>query len=75
MNRYQGILLGVVAVAGSAAAVLTDRRHPVRAGAFGAAAGLAAGLCATVVYDRFIARDDVPYYSSSSPQYYEAESL
>lgn len=76
MKRSQGLfILGLAAVAGSAAAALMDRRHPVRAGLIGAAAGMAAGVFGAGLYNRVRAGDDVPYFSSSSPLYADQETL
>ena len=76
MKRSQGLLiLGVAAVAGSAAAALADRRHPVRAGMIGAVAGLAAGVFGAGLYSRVRAGEDVPFFSSSSPLYTDQETL
>jgi len=74
-TSHKLLLLGLTAAAGSATAVLADRKHPARAGLIGAASGFAAGLCAAVIYSRSGANGDVPYYSSSSPQYTDIDTV
>ncbi len=63
-------MFGVIAAAGAALGMLTDRKHPVMAGVIGAAAGVAAGAAAAGICE-YAARESVPLYSSSSPLYEE----
>jgi hypothetical protein len=66
------IWLGLTAGAGGALGVLTHRKNPARGGLLGAAAGAAAGMAAVGVYE-YATREEVPYYTSMSPLYEEAE--
>lgn len=66
------IWIGLAAAAGSTLGVLADRENPVKGGLFGAAAGVAAGMAAAGVYGYVIGKE-IPYYTSLSPLYEEAE--
>jgi hypothetical protein len=66
------IWLGLATAAGGALGVLADRRNPAKGGLLGAAAGVAAGVAAVGAYE-FATREEVPYYTSMSPLYEEAE--
>jgi len=66
------IWIGMAAAAGTALGLLTGRKHPARGGLLGAVAGVVAGSVAAGVYE-YATREEVPYYSSLSPQYEEAE--
>ncbi len=72
-SRYI-IMLGVAAAAGTALGLLSDRKRPAKGGLLGAAAGVAAGSVAAGVYE-YITREEVPYYSNSSPLYEETETI
>lgn len=66
------IWLGLAAAAGGAIGVFADRKNPARGGLLGAAAGAAAGVAAAGIRE-YAAREKVPYYTSLSPLYEEAE--
>ncbi len=68
------IWLGVSAATGVILGLLAERKHPARGSALGAAAGIAAGSLAAGLYDHFKSRKDIPFYSTSSPQYDETYS-
>lgn len=73
MKREEYIVwMGLAAAAGTAIGMLAERKNPAKGGFLGAAAGLlacsvAAGIC------EYTSRDEVPFYSSLSPLYEEAE--
>lgn len=62
----------MAAAAGTAIGLLAGRGHSVKGGLLGAAAGVIAGSVAAGVYE-YATREEIPYYSSLSPQYEEAE--
>jgi hypothetical protein len=64
--------IGMAAAAGTALGLLAGRKHPAKGGLLGAAAGVIAGSVAAGVYE-YATREEIPYYSSLSPQYEEAE--
>ncbi len=66
------IWLGLAAAAGGAIGALVDRKRPVRGGLLGAVAGVAAGVAAAGVYE-YADEDEIPFYTSESPLYEEAE--
>ncbi len=66
------IWIGMAAAAGTAIGLLSGRKHPAMGGLLGAAAGVVAGSVAAGVYE-YARREEIPYYSSLSPQYEEAE--
>ncbi len=66
------IWIGMAAAAGTAIGVLAGRKQPAKSGLLGAAAGIVAGSLAAGVYD-YATREEIPYYSSLSPLYDEAE--
>lgn len=66
------IWIGMTAAAGTALGLLAGREHPVRGGLLGGVAGVVAGSVAAGVYE-YATREEIPYYSSLSPQYEEAE--
>jgi hypothetical protein len=66
------IWIGLAAVAGGVLGVFADRKKPVTAGLLGAAAGAAAGMAVAGVYE-YATGEEVPYYTSVSPLYEEAE--
>ena len=66
------IWIGMAAAAGTALGLFAGRKHPSRYGLLGAAAGVVAGSVAAGVYE-YATREEIPYYSSLSPQYEEAE--
>jgi hypothetical protein len=66
------IWIGVAAAAGAVIGLLAEREHPVQGGLLGAAAGILAGSAAAGVCEH-IKRNEIPYYSSLSPLYDEAE--
>ncbi len=66
------IWIGAAAVTGTAIGLLAGRKHSVRSGLLGAVAGIAAGSVAAGVYE-YATREEIPYYSSLSPLYDEAE--
>ncbi|MDA8433038.1 MAG: hypothetical protein M0Z60_08750 [Nitrospiraceae bacterium] len=66
------IWLGLAAAAGGVIGVLADREKPARGGLLGAAAGAATGLAAAGIRE-YTAREEIPYYTSLSPLYEEAE--
>ena len=68
------IWLGIAAAAGTALGMLSDRKHPAKGGLLGATAGVVAGSVATGVY-HYITADQVPYYSRSSSQYEELDTI
>jgi len=68
------IWLGIAAATGSALGMLSDRKHPAKGGLLGATAGVVAGSVATGVY-HYITADQVPYYSRSSSQYEELDTI
>ena len=73
MNKTDyGIWLGVAAVAGGATGILADRKNPAQGGLLGAVAGVAAGMVAAGVYE-YSNREGIPFYTSLSPLYEEAD--
>ena len=64
--------IGMAAAAGTALGLLAGREHPAKGGLLGAAAGVVAGSVAAGVYE-YATREEIPYYSSLSPLYDEAE--
>jgi len=73
MNRSDYLIwIGVAAAAGAAIGSLAERERPVKGGLLGAAAGIVAGSVAAGVYE-YVIREEIPYYSSLSPLYDEAE--
>lgn len=73
MKRSDYIIwVGMAAAAGTAIGLLADRKHPAKGGLLGAAAGILAGSVAAGVYE-YATREEIPYYSSLSPLYDEAE--
>ncbi len=66
------IWFGMAAVAGGAIGLLAGREKPVKSGLLGAAAGVAAGVVAAGVYE-YANREEIPFYTSLSPLYEEAE--
>lgn len=66
------IWIGMAAIAGTAIGLLAGRKHTVKSGLLGAAAGVVAGSVAAGVYE-YATREDIPYYSSLSPMYDEAD--
>jgi hypothetical protein len=66
------VWVGIAAAAGGALGILADRKNAARGGLLGAAAGVAAGLAAAGVYE-YATREEIPYYTSLSPLYEEAE--
>ncbi len=66
------IWIGTAAAAGTAIGLLTGQKHPARGGLLGAAAGVIAGSVAAGFYE-YATREEIPYYSTLSPQYEEAE--
>lgn len=61
----------VSAAAGTAVGMLTQRKHRVKGGLMGAAAGIVAGSVAAGVYEHVIEEERLPYYSEFSPLYDE----
>ncbi len=73
MKRSDYIIwIGMAAAAGAAVGSLAGRKHPAKSGLLGAAAGAIAGSLAAGVYE-YATREEIPYYSSLSPLYDEAE--
>jgi hypothetical protein len=73
MNRSDYIIwIGMAAAAGTAIGLLAGRKHPAKSGLLGAAAGVITGSVAAGVYE-YSTREEIPYYSSLSPLYDEAE--
>lgn len=66
------IWIGLAAAAGTAIGLLAGRKHPAKSGLLGAVAGFVAGSVAAGVYE-YATREEIPYYSSLSPLYDEAE--
>ncbi len=66
------IWIGIGAVAGTAFGLLAGRKNRAKNGLLGAAAGVVAGSVVAGVYD-YATREEIPYYSSLSPLYDEAE--
>jgi hypothetical protein len=66
------IWIGMAAAAGTAIGLLAGRKQPAKGGLLGAAAGILAGSVAAGVYE-YATREEIPYYSSLSPLYDEAE--
>jgi hypothetical protein len=66
------IWVGIAAAAGTAIGLLAGRKHRAKSGLLGAAAGCIAGSLAAGVYE-YATREEIPYYSSLSPLYDEAE--
>ena len=53
--------------------MLTQRKHRVKGGLMGAAAGIVAGSVAAGVYEHVVEEEKLPYYSEFSPLYDEIE--
>ena len=66
------IWIGMAAAAGTAIGLLAGRKHRARSGLLGGAAGVVASSLVAGVYD-YATREEIPYYSSLSPLYDEAE--
>ena len=66
------IWVGLAAAAGASIGLLAGRKRPVEVGLLGAAAGALAGSLAAGVCE-YAKREEIPYYSSLSPLYDEAE--
>ena len=58
--------------AGTAVGLLTKQKDIAKGGLLGAAVGVVAGSVAAGVYE-YVTRDEIPYYSSLSPLYDEAD--
>jgi hypothetical protein len=69
------IWLGISAAAGTALGMFADRRHPLKGGLIGIAAGVVAGSVASVAYQYVASREKIPYYSKSSPLYDELNTI
>ena len=65
------IWLSVSAAAGTAIGMLSERKHAVKAGLMGAAAGIVAGSAAAAAYEYITSKEKFPYYSELSPLYDE----
>ena len=74
-NRSRALIWLGIAAAGSAFGMIATRRQPAKGGILGAVAGLAAGSIAVAVCERARRREDIPFYSSMSPQYSDSESI
>ncbi len=73
MNKTDYVIwLGLAAVAGGAIGILADRKKPAKGGLLGAVAGVAAGMVAAGVYE-YSNREEIPFYTSLSPLYEEAD--
>ncbi len=66
------IWLGLAAAAGGAVGLLAGREKSVKGGLLCAAAGLAAGAVAAGIYE-YANREEIPFYTSLSPLYEEAD--
>jgi hypothetical protein len=63
--------LCVSAAAGTAVGMLAERKHRVKGGLIGAAAGIVAGSVAAGVYEHIVEGERLPYYSEFSQLYDE----
>ncbi len=78
MNKSRSIiLLGISAVAGAAAGIISNRKNPELGGLFGAAAGLVAGTVTVMAYKGLRDRcdDGIDYYSETSPLYRDFDDV
>lgn len=66
------IWVGMAVAAGTAVGMFTKRKDLAKDGLLGAAIGVVAGLVAVGVYE-YATRNEIPYYSSLSPLYDEAD--
>jgi hypothetical protein len=65
------IWLCVSAAAGTAIGMHAERKHRVKGGLLGAAAGIVAGSVAAGIYEHIVEEEKLPYYSEFSPLYDE----
>jgi hypothetical protein len=73
MNKTDYVIwLGLAAAAGGVLGLLADRKKPAEGGLLGAAAGIAAGMVIAGVYE-YANREEIPFYTSLSPMYEEAD--
>lgn len=72
-DRRYIIMLGAAA-AGATVGMLKDRKHPFKGGFLGAAAGVAAGSVAAMIYEHAV-KQKVPFYSTSSLLYEEEDMI
>jgi hypothetical protein len=68
------IWLGISAAAGAVLGMLADRKEPAKGSLIGTAAGVVAGSVAAGIYHQ-VTREQIPYYSNSSPLYEETSTL
>jgi hypothetical protein len=68
------IWLGISAAAGAVLGMLADRKEPAKGSLIGTAAGVIAGSVAAGIYHQ-VTREQIPYYSKSSPLYEETSTL
>jgi len=68
------IWLGISAAAGAVLGMLSDRKEPAKGGLIGTAAGVVAGSVAAGIYHQ-LTREQIPYYSKSSPLYDEISTF
>ncbi len=66
------IWLGLAAAAGGAIGLFAGKEKPVKGGILCAAAGIAAGVVAAGIYE-YANREVIPFYTSLSPLYEEAD--
>ncbi len=66
------IWIGTAALAGGALGLIAGGKNSAKNGLLGAMAGVIAGSVAAGVYE-YATREEIPYYSSLSPLYDEAE--
>lgn len=69
------IWLGIAAAAGAALGMLSDRKQPAKGSLIGTAAGVIAGSVAAGIYHQITTREQIPYYSKSSPLYEDISTL
>jgi len=65
------IWLCVSAAAGTAAGMLSEKKHSAKAGLIGATAGIVAGSVAAATYEYVTSKEKFPYYSEFSALYDE----